>query len=64
MYHHDHEFVRLVARERIEERVREADADRVARQTSGPAERRRRLRMPLKLFPRVSHRLYPRRLYT
>lgn len=39
LYHHDTNFGRLVARERIEERRREADADRLAREARGTARR-------------------------
>jgi hypothetical protein len=40
---YDQDSLRLLTRERLEQRVREADAERLARKISGKARKRRRL---------------------
>ncbi len=43
VYYNDQDFARLVTRERLEQRLREAEATRLAREIRGTAPRRRRL---------------------
>jgi hypothetical protein len=64
VYYYATDFVRLVTRERLEECLREADAERLARKFRGTAQRRRRLWLTVNLALAASHRLRPRRLET
>jgi hypothetical protein len=64
MSHYDLDSLRLLARERHEQRLREADAERLARELRATAQPRRRLRVPVNLVVGAGQRLRPRRLET
>jgi hypothetical protein len=64
VHYHDRDFVRLVARERFEERLREADAERLAREIRRGDQRRRRLRVTVGLVVGARHRVRRPRLET
>ena len=62
MNHYDLDSLRLVTRQEHDQRLREADAERLIRDLRGTGRRRRRLRLIITLAPHASHRLRPRQL--
>jgi hypothetical protein len=54
--YHTSDSLRLVARERLEQRTREADAERLAREIRGKEKGSRRRRPTIGLALRASHR--------
>ena len=52
----DSESLRLMTRERLDQRTREADAERLAREIRGTEKRSRRRRLTIGLALRTSHR--------
>lgn len=62
MFYNDLDFVRLVARERFEERLREADATRLAKEIRGTAPCSRGLRTTVRLTLGTSRRALRSRL--
>jgi hypothetical protein len=62
VYYNDQDFARLVTRERLEQRIREAEAARLAREIRGTAPRRRRLRVSVGLRLGSGRRAIRRRL--
>jgi len=61
---YDLDSLRLLSRQHHDQRLREANAERLARQLRGTRPRLRRLRLSVSLAPGASHRLRPRRLET
>jgi hypothetical protein len=55
MNYYDQDSLRLVTRERLEQRVREADAERLAREISGKARKSRRLPLARVAAQRAGH---------
>jgi hypothetical protein len=64
MNYDDLDSLRLLARLHHDQRVREADAERLARKIRGTAQPRRRLRLTIARRPVARHRLRARRLET
>jgi hypothetical protein len=62
--YYDLDSLRLLARQHHDLRLREADAERLARELRGTPQRRPRLRLTVSLALGARHRLRPRRLET
>ena len=62
MHPYDLDSLRLLTRQRHQQRLREADAERLARESRSTWRRRRRLRLRAHLALRASHILRLRRL--
>lgn len=56
MNYYDSNSLRLVTRERLEQRTRDADAERLAREIRGTDKRSRRRRLTIALALHASHR--------
>ena len=54
--YYDSDSLRLVTRERLDQRIREADAERLAREIRGTERKSRRRRLTIGLALRPSHR--------
>lgn len=64
MNSYDLDSLRLLTRQHHDQRLREANAERLARELRGTRPRLRRLRLTVSLALASSHRLRPRRLET
>jgi hypothetical protein len=61
---HNLDSLRLLTRERHQQRLREADAERLAREIGGTARRRRRLRLTVNLALGADKRVRAQQLET